>query len=100
RDHRGVRSEGWGTTLALIPPAKVAALRRSASRRAAVFASSVLDVFGGMIGAARSSAPTRLGAAAGEPVAALTALKLRNVGDSSTSDTVSRSLVKPAGSDS
>src|SRR2546426_2513585 len=72
-----VPSSGWGTTLALIaPPETVAAPRRSACRRAAEYASSVRDVRGGPIGAARSSAPTRLGAAAGEPVAALTALKL------------------------
>src|SRR6266480_3045381 len=91
---------GAGTTLALIAPENTAALRRSARRRAAAFTSSVLDVRGGVIGAARSSAPMRLGAATGEPVVvSLTLLKLWIVGDSSTPDTVCRSLLKPAGLD-
>src|SRR2546430_8673765 len=89
---------GAGTTLALIPPENVAALRRSARRRTAAFRSGVLDVRGGMIGAARSSVPIRLGAATGEPVVvSLTLLKLWNVGDSSTPDRVCRSLLQPAG---
>src|SRR6266513_3274011 len=93
-------SSGAGTTLALIAPENTAALRRSARRRAAAFTSSVLDVRGGVIGAARSSAPMRLGAATGEPVdVSLTLLKLWNVGDSSTPDRVCRSLLKPAGSE-
>src|SRR5882724_4120014 len=76
------RSAG-GTTLALIPPENVAALRRSARRRAAEYPSSALDVRGGPIGAARSSALNRLGAAAGEPAAPLTAPKLASIGDRS-----------------
>src|SRR5882724_10604225 len=94
-----VPSSAGGTTLALMPPENVAAPRRSASRRAAAFASSALDLRGGVIGAARSSVPTRLGAAVGEPVARLTASKLCNIGDRSTPDTVSRLLLRRAGSD-
>ncbi len=71
-----VPSSAGGTTLALMPPENVAAPRRSASKRAAAFACSALEERGGLMGAARSSMPTRLGAAAGEPAAPLIALKL------------------------
>src|SRR5204862_299666 len=78
----------------------VAGLWRSARRRAAAFTSSELAVRGGRIGAARSSAPIRLGAATGEPVVvSLTLLKLWNGGERSTLDTVSRSALRPAGSE-
>src|SRR5882762_2262037 len=62
------RSAG-GTTLALIPRENVAALRRSARRRAAEYPSSALDVRGGPIGVARSSALSRVGAPGQVPVA-------------------------------
>ena len=72
-----VPSSAGGTTLALIPPENVAAPRRSACIRAAALAWSALEARGGLNGAARSSMPTRLGAATGEPVAvSLSALKL------------------------
>src|SRR6266851_2028708 len=94
-----VPSNAGGTTLALIPPEKVAAPPRSACIRAAAFVRSALEVPGGLNGAARSSMPIRLGAAAGEPVAvSLTLLKLWNVGESSTPDTVCTSLLSAAGS--
>src|SRR5256885_5549664 len=93
-------NSGAGTTLALIPRENVAGLWRSASRRAAAFTSGELDVRGGRIGAARSSAPIRLGAATGEPVVvSLTLLKLWNGGERSTLDTVCRSALRPAGSE-
>src|SRR6267143_3159447 len=94
-----VPSKADGTTLALIPLEKVAAPARSACIRAAAFVRSALEMAGGLNGAARSSMPIRLGAAAGEPVAvSLTLLKLWNVGESSTPDTVCRSLLSAAGS--
>ncbi|PYO98739.1 MAG: hypothetical protein DMD60_03395 [Gemmatimonadetes bacterium] len=65
-----------GMTLALIPPESAVALWRSACTRAAELVLSVLDERGGVMGAAPSSLPTRLGAAAGEPAAPLTAPKL------------------------
>src|SRR5712691_8991825 len=64
-----VPSSAGGTTLALIPPEKVAAPPRSACIRAAAFVRSAVEVPGGLNEAARSSMPIRLGAAAGEPVA-------------------------------
>jgi len=93
------RSAG-GTTLLLIPLASLAALLRSAAKRAAAFAYGASLVLGDTIGAARSSAPARVGAAAGEPDAALMALKLWNGEDASTPATVARSLLRPWGSGS
>src|SRR5260370_24960274 len=93
-----VPSKAGGTTLALIPLEKVAAPARSACIRAAAFVRSALEMAGGLKGAARTSMPIRLGAAAGEPVAvSLTLLKLWNVGESRTPDTGCKSLLTAAG---
>src|SRR5260370_29001694 len=62
-----VPSKAGGTTLALIPPEKVAAPARSACIRAAAFVRRALEMAGGLKGAARSSVPRRLRAAAREP---------------------------------
>src|SRR5258707_14035423 len=63
-----VPSKAGGTTLALIPPEKVAAPTRSACIRAAAVVRSALEMAGGLKGAARNSIPIPLGAGAGEPV--------------------------------
>src|SRR2546423_6469213 len=80
-----------------MPEPSVRAARRSAWRRRGASAYAWPDVRGVTIGAATSSAPAGVDAAAGDPVAVPTAPKLWNTEDCNTPDTAWRSELSCCG---
>src|SRR5256714_5909356 len=80
-----------------MPEPSVRAARRSAWRRRGASAYAWPDVRGVRIGAATSSAPDGVDAAAGDPVAVPTAPKLWNTEDCNTPDTAWRSELSCCG---